>query len=306
MRIGTCQFQKPSVNTGQDIRILSILKMQQTTLQTDTKLSFTEFVLNNAKDILARVNDASQFFTDLASLPETKTALNSLETTLGIKFKDSCWALRALVHRSFMNDAKEKGIKSNERLEFLGDSLVGALVSRELYERFSHLPEGDLSKLRAALVNETSFNELALALKLDDLLIVGKGEWLGRNYVQGGALADAFEALMAAINLDSGPAAMELAFHNAIKGIKRPFYDAGRLDDFDPKTRLQEKTMALYKEAPIYEAYEKSVGSFIVTLKLSGREILSLEGHSKKKTEKELARRVLAGNLYISEGSNAY
>lgn len=280
--------------------------MQQTTLQTDTKPSFTEFVLNNAKELLARVNDASQFFTQLALLPETQTNLHTLESKLGIKFKDSCWALRALVHRSFMNDAKDKGVRSNERLEFLGDSLIGALVSRELYERFSHHPEGDLSKLRAALVNEASFTELAMALKLDNLLIVGKGEWLGRNYVQGGALADAFEALMAAIYQDSGAAAMEEAFNNAIALIDRPFYDASRLDDFDPKTRLQEKTMALYKVAPVYEAYEKCAGTFVVAIKLSGRELLSLEGHSKKKTEKELARRVLASNLHLSEVSSAH
>src|SRR5690606_19212421 len=205
-----------------------------------------------------------------------------------------------------MNDAKEKGIKSNERLEFLGDSLVGALVSRELYERFSHLPEGDLSKLRAALVNETSFNELALALKLDDLLIVGKGEWLGRNYVQGGALADAFEALMAAVSLDQGDSAMANAFLKATTLLDREFFDVSRLDDFDPKTRLQAKTMALYKEAPIYESVEVHNGQFVVSVKLGKRTLLSLEGHSKKKTEKELARRVLAGNLFISEDTNAY
>lgn len=280
--------------------------MQQTTSQAHKKPSFTEFVLKNAKELLAQSNDASQFFHLLKDLPETKAALKALETRLNITFNDPAWALQALIHRSFMNDAKERGIRSNERLEFLGDSLIGALVSRELYERFSQLPEGDLSKLRAALVNESSFTELALALGLDDLLIVGKGEWQGRNYVQGGALADAFEALMAAIANDSGPETMARAFSCATSLIERPFYDVARLDDFDPKTRLQEKTMALYKEAPIYEAQEIAEGQFSVSLKLAGKTLLTLKGHSKKKTEKELARRVLAGNLHLCEESNAH
>ncbi len=281
-------------------------EMQQTTLQTAQKLSFTEFVLNNAKEILARVTNASQFFHELLQYPQTKTALSQLQERLGISFNDPCWALRALVHRSFLNDARERGVHSNERLEFLGDSLLGALISRELYERFSELPEGDLSKLRAALVNESSFNELALLVGLDDLLIVGKGEWQGRNYVQGSALSDAFEALMAAIYRDSGSAAMEVAFNHVIKQVPRAFYDTARLDDFDPKTRLQEKTMALYKEAPVYEAQTKDDGNFVVTLKINDRILLSLEGHSKKKTEKELARRALAQNLYLEGDQNAH
>lgn len=280
--------------------------MQQTTLQTAKKLSFTEFVLNNAKDILIRVNDASQFFTQLALYPESQSAINKIESTLGIKFNNQAWFFRAMVHRSFMNDAKDKGIRSNERLEFLGDSLLGALISRELFQRFENLPEGDLSKLRAALVNEISFTELALALNLDQFLIIGKGEWLGRNYVQGGALADAFEALMAAVYNDQGEMAMEQAFANTICLLERRFFDTSRLCDFDPKTTLQEKTMALYKEAPVYEAFEKNIGTYVVTIKLSGRELLSLEGHSKKKTEKELARRVLAHNLYLEGDQNAH
>ena len=280
--------------------------MQKTTLQTTAKPSFTEFALMNAKDILSRVNDASQFFHELSTFPQTQQALLKLESTLGIKFKDYSWPLRALVHRSFMNDAKDKGICSNERLEFLGDSLIGALVSKQLYEQFTHLPEGDLSKLRAALVNETSFTELALALGLEDLLIVGKGEWLGKNYVQGGALADAFEAMMAAVANDLGPEAMETAFNNVIKILPRSYYDDARLKDFDPKTTLQEKTMALYKEAPIYEAEEVSNGVFMVALKLRGKQLLRLEGHSKKKTEKELARRVLAGNLHLEGDQHAH
>tara|TARA_R110000868_G_scaffold64597_2_gene194060 strand:- start:32929 stop:33771 length:843 start_codon:yes stop_codon:yes gene_type:complete len=280
--------------------------MQKTTLQTTAKPSFTEFALINAKDILSRVNDASQFFHELSTYPQTKQALLELETTLGIKFNDQTWPLRALVHRSFMNDAKEKGICSNERLEFLGDSLIGALVSRQLYEQFSHLPEGDLSKLRAALVNENSFTQLAGVLKLEDLLIVGKGEWLGKNYVQGGALADGFEAMMAAVANDLGPEAMKTAFNNVIKALPHAYYDDSRLKDFDPKTTLQETTMALYKEAPTYEAVEVSNGLFVVALKLRGKQLLSLDGHSKKKTEKELARRVLAGNLHLEGDQHAH
>lgn len=280
--------------------------MQKTTLQTTAKPSFTEFALINARDILSRADDASQFFQLLSQYPETQSALTDLEKSLGIEFKDYSWPLRALVHSSFMNDAKGKGINSNERLEFLGDSFIGALVSRELFERFNHLPEGDLSKLRAALVNEITFNDLALTLGLDNLLIVGKGEWLGRNYVQGGALADAFEALMAAIAKDSGIEAMEVAFNNAINLLDKPYYDTSRLDDFDPKTSLQEKTMALYKVAPTYEAEEISNGTFLVSIKLDGRFLLSLKGHSKKKTEKELARRVLAGNLHLEGDQHAH
>ncbi len=280
--------------------------MQKTTLQTNAKLSFTEFALNNARDVVLRSNDASHFFHNLAQLPQTIYALSSLEAKLGMTFRSYEWPLKALIHRSFMNDAKDKGINSNERLEFLGDSLVGAIVSKTLFEKFNHLPEGDLSKLRAALVNEISFTELAKCLGLQDLLIVGKGEFLDKNYLSGGALADAFEAIMAAVYKDQGQEALELAFNNTIQLLDDEFYDTKRLNDFDPKTRLQEKTMALYKVAPIYEAKEVTIGKFLVTLKIQEKNILSLEGHSKKKTEKELARRVLAQNLHLEGDQNAH
>ena len=121
--------------------------------------------------------------------------LAELESRLGHKFSNAELARQALTHRSF-------GTPHNERLEFLGDALLNCAIATLLYERFTHLPEGDLSRLRAALVNQASLSQVAEGLGLGDRLRLGEGELKSGGFRRPSILADAVEALLGAVYLD--------------------------------------------------------------------------------------------------------
>ena len=154
-----------------------------------------------------------------------------LELAIGHKFSDSTMLLTALTHRSHSSP-------HNERLEFLGDSILNAVVARLLFDRFPELPEGDLSRLRANLVRQDSLHQLALALSLGSFLLLGEGELKSGGAQRPSILADALEALFGAIWLDAGFDAASVAiaqlYGNMVSNIipGKPIKDA--------KTRLQE------------------------------------------------------------------
>jgi ribonuclease III len=170
-------------------------------------------------------------------------ALADLERRLGHKFGDPDLAFQALTHRSF-------GAPHNERLEFLGDSLLNCAVATLLYERFPQLPEGDLSRLRAALVNQSSLSEVATHLGLGDRLRLGEGELKSGGFRRPSILADAVEALLGAVFLDAG--------FDAVRGVvaralgERLDRKEGLPVDKDPKTALQEHLQARKLQLPRY------------------------------------------------------
>ena len=130
-------------------------------------------------------------------------------------FQDKHLLQNALTHSSYANENRDRGAKSNERLEFLGDSVLGLICARHLYAEYKHLPEGELTKLRAAIVCEGSLHEFALRINLGDRLLLGRGERSGGGNHRASVLADAVEAVLAAVFLDGG---MEAA-----KGFILPF-----------------------------------------------------------------------------------
>lgn len=142
-----------------------------------------------------------------------------LARRLGYDFKQPDLLRQALTHRSF-------GQPHNERLEFLGDSVLNCVVAKELYQRFPRLPEGTLSRLRANLVNQQALAEIALGLDLGEFLFLGEGELKSGGFRRPSILADALEASFGAVMLDNG-------FDAADKVIAALF--ASRLDDIDPK-----------------------------------------------------------------------
>ena len=154
------------------------------------------------------------------------------ERKLGYRFRDPALLETALAHGSY---AHEFSRGSNERLEFLGDAFLGCVVSRLLYEKFPHLSEGDLSRIRARVVSGESFAKCARALELGRRVRLGKGEERSGGREKDSVLADAFEALMGAVYLDAG---FEEAFAIA-SGLLAETLGEG---DFSPdaKTRLQE------------------------------------------------------------------
>ena len=130
-------------------------------------------------------------------------SFDDLEQTLKLKFKDKTLINQAFIHRSYLNEAK-KHIESNERLEFLGDSILSFLISTYLYSEYPDLPEGQLTALRSSVVNTKTLAAIALSLNLGELLKLSKGEDEGGGRTNISILADTFESLLGAVYLDKG------------------------------------------------------------------------------------------------------
>ncbi len=215
--------------------------------------------------------------------------MRNLEEKLGYKFKDEKLLKTALTHKSV------KGGANNERLEFLGDAVMDLVIGDYLFHKFSRLSEGDLSKLRAALVNEKSFAELAKYLNLDQLINISPAEEHNGGRLKASILSDAFEALMGAIYLESGFDAVRAA---SLKAFERCYPDIN-FDRMvkDYKTALQELTQARFAQIPKYVL----VGSkgpdhkkeFEIALMLNEREISRAAGKSKKEAEQKAAKTAL-------------
>ncbi len=221
--------------------------------------------------------------------------LEALERALGMRFKNVALYLAALTHRSYVGDHPDWPYGDNERLEFLGDAVLSAVVSHLLYERYGEkYREGELTKMRAWLVNEERLAKVAERLGLPSLLLLGAGEEASSGRKKPSILAGAFEAVLAAIYLDHG---FEKTFSLVKKVFSRllPHAPRGLVSDF--KTVLQEYTQGLFKQAPTYEIIKESgpehAKVFWVAVKL-GEEILATgRGRSKKAAEQEAAKEAL-------------
>ena len=140
------------------------------------------------------------------NINEITSAIQAMEMSLKYTFKDKQLLLKALSHSSFANELKSKNIKSecNERLEFFGDSVLSLIVSEYLYTNYPDLPEGELSKVRAGTVCEKALAKFAKEISLGDYLFLGHGEEITNGRERASILADAFEALLAAMYIDGG------------------------------------------------------------------------------------------------------
>lgn len=229
-----------------------------------------------------------------------------LESSLGYQFKNKKILINAFTQSTFCYEfrhLKNSSIFSNERLEFLGDSLVNLIVAKILYTSYPNSNEGELSKLRGALVNEISLAKLASSISLGESLLLGKGEFKNFGNLKESILADAFEALCAAIYIDSEESVevLENAFLRIIKkyelDTQKQFFSLENLESFDSKSQLQELSVSLFQTLPTYKfSEEKNI--FTVELWIGERKLAVASGPSKKKLEKELARLVLDEKKY--------
>ncbi len=216
--------------------------------------------------------------------------LAELESRLGHAFANADLARQALTHRSF-------GAPHNERLEFLGDALLNCTVATLLYERFPSQPEGDLSRLRAGLVNQSSLSEVALRLGLGERLRLGEGELKSGGFRRPSILADALEALLGAVFLDAGFDATR----RAVAAIFAEKLDnaANKPVSKDPKTALQEHLQGRGLQLPRYsvqktegEAHEQT---FVVECRVDDLGMMaSGKGPSRRAAEQSAAEGVLA------------
>ena len=205
---------------------------------------------------------------------------------------DRARALVAITHKSWVNEHRGEGAEDNERLEFLGDAVIDLLVSEYLMSRFPLAREGDLSKLRAAVVDEPGLAAMGRALQLGELLRLGRGEELTGGREKASVVADAMEAVIAAVFLDGGLAAV----HRLIDPFLEEAYAraaSGSLDR-DFKTQLQEQAQARFRTSPRYRVVAE-VGpdhskTFEIEVELRGEVLGRGSGRSKKDAEQGAAR----------------
>jgi ribonuclease-3 len=214
---------------------------------------------------------------------------------LGEPIRDPQLALTALTHKSYANEAREPGTCDNERLEFLGDAVVDLAVSHRLMERFPDLREGDLSKARAALVNEEGLAQVARELGLGELLLLGRGEELTRGREKPSMLANVLEALIGALYLEGG---METVLRFVDRAFAGPLsrLALGELDQ-DFKTQLQQLAQGVLRAPARYRVVAQDGPDhermYTVELSIGNRVYGQGTGHSKKDAEQAAARQAL-------------
>lgn len=219
--------------------------------------------------------------------------LAAFEEKIGYRFNNKNLLHEALSHSSYANECK-KGRSSNERLEFLGDSVLSIVISEHLFNHFKHLPEGDLTKIRASLVCEKALFEFSKQISLGEFILLGKGEENtgGRN--RPSIVSDAFEAVIAAIFLDGG---MEAAREYVLGFIPKDLDKNSAKNLQDYKTILQEIIQRNPEEKVEYVLRSQSGPDhdrhFVVEVCLNTNVIGHGEGHSKKQAEQQAAKEAL-------------
>ena len=179
--------------------------------------------------------------------------MEKLEQKLQYTFRNPALLAEALNHSSYANEHRGGGVASNERLEFLGDAILGFVTAEHLFKTYGQLPEGDLTRIRAALVCEQSLYEVARQLELGQYLKLGKGEEAGGGRQRQSILADAAEAVFAAIYLDSDIQSISAIIHRVLLDKA----DAHVVEERkDYKTTLQELVQQREHTTPSYETAE--------------------------------------------------
>jgi len=219
----------------------------------------------------------------------------ALQSIFGINFKDESLLQQALVHRSYLNENPAQHLVSNERLEFLGDAVLGFVVADELYSRFPDFSEGELTKLRAALVRGETLSRIALSLQLGDYLYLGRGEEESGGRSRPRNLSCALEAVIGAVFLDLGFDAARAFILKLLGGEFDGVVEDKFTDDY--KSRLQQVIQSERKLTPVYRTIEE-VGpdhakTFTVEV-LAGDTVLGQgSGRSKRAAEMDAAREAL-------------
>jgi ribonuclease III len=227
---------------------------------------------------------------------EESKNLKSFEKKLNYRFGHKPLLKMALTHKSYANERRLEPTDHNERLEFLGDAVLELVVSDLLMDNYPDSAEGELSKLRASIVNETTLASVARDHCVGDYLYLGKGEEMGSGREKSSLLADALEAILGAIYLDRG---FKKA-HKVIKRIALELFEQVGQEGFykDYKTQLQEQAQILFKTVPKYRLVGESGPdhdkTFEVNIVIRGEVLGVGKGKSKKSAEQNAAKEALA------------
>jgi len=226
--------------------------------------------------------------------PQAMT-LERLQLRLGYRFGDRAVLLQSLTHKSYGHEFfqdKPIALRDNERLEFLGDAILDVIISDILLESFPSANEGQLSKMRAAVVNEKTLAHIARALQVQNVIRLGKGEAQTGGHEKASILSCALEALIAAVYLDGGFNAV----YPVVRHIFAPLFEEERdlMAFYDHKTQLQEILQARWKMTPTYHLIEAKgpdhAKVFEIEVRVNGKTLAVATGSSKKDAEQNAAR----------------
>ncbi len=225
--------------------------------------------------------------------------LDDLSERIGYEFNDIDLLRRAMAHRSWCSE--HPGTLSNERLEFLGDAVLGWMIADIAYREHHDLAEGKLTDLRKSVVNASALADIATGIDLGSCLLLGRGEHGGGGRLKPSILSDALEAVIGAVYLDGGvPAAVGLIGRLFAEPLERA---ATHLDRLDFKTLLQELTARMFDAAPVYVLSETGpdhAKTFTATVMVGGRAVGEAKGRSKKIAEQiaaEAAHTLLSAEI---------
>ena len=221
-------------------------------------------------------------------------SIRELQSLMNYTFNKEQLLFEALSHRSYAHESK-RNLPNNERLEFLGDSVLSVVVSDYLFKHFKHIPEGELTKIRASLVCESALFEFSKRIKLGEYIFLGKGEEMTGGRERPSIVSDAFEAVIAAVYLDGG---IEEARKYVLSFIPKDISVSGTNSFHDYKTQLQEVIQKNPEERVEYFVKRESGPDhdkrFYVQVLLNNNVIGEGEGKSKKTAEQAAARQALA------------
>lgn len=224
-----------------------------------------------------------------------------LERALGLSFCNKDLLLQALTHRSYLNENPDSRTGHNERLEFLGDAVLELVVTEALYEKFPDKPEGELTSFRAALVNAKMLSDVAVNIKLNDFLLLSRGEAKDVGRARQYILANAFEALVGAIHLDQGYTAARdfiarVVLSRTGEMLEKKLYK-------DPKSLFQEEAQERVGITPTYEVLREwgpdHDRHFVIGVYLKNDLVAEGEGPSKQSAQEEAARNGLTAKKWM-------
>ncbi|MDM7997275.1 MAG: ribonuclease III [Acidobacteriota bacterium] len=224
------------------------------------------------------------------------TSLHDLEDLLGYHFKNQDLLLQALTHRSYVNENEAEHIRNNESLEFLGDSVLGFLISSRIFENHPELTEGELSKIKAFLVSAANLVRLAENIRLGDFVRLSRGEEKTGGRTKRAIVVDAFEAIVGALYLDGGVEAAS-DFVGRQVGEFLALLDPKQLTYGDFKSALQEQLHNLGRPEPVYRVVNE-LGpdhrkTFVVQVIIHGEVVAESSGRTKKEAQQSAARLAL-------------
>ena len=217
-----------------------------------------------------------------------------LEKRLGLTFNNILLLMRALTHRSYLNENPE-AIEDNERLEFLGDAVLDFMVGEWLYDKYPEMPEGDLTQMRSALVQTDELADFARVIKLGNALRLGRGEVKTGGRIRSSLLCDAFEAFIGAMYLDQGLAPIRVFLFPLLEDAVEDIMEKHKNED--PKSKLQEWSQSLGFAPPKYVTLKASGPDhsklFEVEVFINKKPYAKGSGRSKQAAEKDAAKQAL-------------